>query len=327
MNRKLLLTLLFILLVGWIAGCTYWYVCNIRKNCDTELVEETEDNIDNYESIDENEAVTAVEKPLFSIADGETVIAESDDNISFASGLADMIIPETMSSEMNLLGDYLKNNPNKNLTVTGLFSTENESDSLGMVRANSIISYFESTQNIAPERMTAVSQGTEGFYINEESQRIVGGVAFEITSQEEIAEVAQKELAEPDIVVASKNIDKRLQRRVKSRKTMYYPLTHFDIEPTYELEDYFKNLKKYFENNPEGLIQITGHTADDGGSYFNMLNSKKYAEKVKKYLVREYEINPRNFRSAGRGATRPAASSDTDLGRAENRRIVFSFIK
>ena len=313
MNKKLLISLLIVLLSGWVAGCAYWYVCKFRKNCKTELIKSCISNI--YEKITPLELKNSeITKPTFSISDGDLIIYESLSNISFISGTAEIKIPNSIEIGFNKLATYLKNNPNKNLKITGLYSNTDNSDSLGMARANSMINYFEINKGISADRMIASASASEDLY-----QKIIGGLKYEIVSKIEPIVVEE-------VLIATSNIDPSLKRRVKRRKTMYYPLTHFEIDPTYALEKYFKNLKKYFDQNPEGLVQITGHIAKEGDA-LGKYHSKKYAEKVKKYLISEYEMNPRNFRVKGRGDSRPVASSDTDLGRAKNRRIEFSFIK
>jgi outer membrane protein OmpA-like peptidoglycan-associated protein len=314
MNKKLLISLLIILLPGWIAGCAYWYVCKSRKSSEIKIANNCYSIINDKHTNSVLE-ISEIKEPVFLISDGNIIISESLSNISFISGTADIKIPDSMETEFNKLATYLKNNPNKNLKITGLYSNTDNSDSLGIARANSMVNYFKTNKGISTDRMITSSSASKGLY-----QKIMGGIEYEIISKTE-------QIAIEEAVIAPRNIDPSLKRKVKRRQTMYYPLTHFEIDPTYALEKYFKNLNKYFEQNPEGLVQITGHTTTKGDNSLSKYYSKKYAEKVKKYLISEYKMNPRNFRIKGRGDTRPVTSSDTDLGRAKNRRIEFSFIK
>ena len=130
-----------------------------------------------------------------------------------------------------------------------------------------------------------------------------------------------------EIVETENNIDFDLIRRVKEKQVMYYPSNHFEVKSTHSLEEYFNSLKQYFYQNPEGLVQITGFTNQTSDASLSKLQSEKYAEKVKKHLIAEYEMNPRNFRIKGKGHSKLVSSSETESGKVKNRRIEFSFIK
>ena len=311
MNKKILISLLFILLTGWIGGCAYWYDFKIKKNFETGLINDFLS--DSYEEVSNYELEEIkITKPSFSISDGGIIISESLDNISFISGTAEMETPDSMEEGLNQLATYLKKNPNKKLKIKGLHSNTDNSDSLVKARVNSVVSYLETKKGITENRIIVSTSCSEGLY-----QKTIGGLEYEIITN-----------IEPTVEEGFvSTIDPNLKRRVKRRQIMQYPLTHFEIEPTYDLEKYFKHLKLYFDQNPEGLVQITGHTALKINDSLNRYHSKKYAEKVKKYLISEYGMNPRNFRVKGRGDSRPLSSSETDLGRTKNRRIEFSFIK
>lgn len=132
----------------------------------------------------------------------------------------------------------------------------------------------------------------------------------------------KEKLKKTNLDETSISIDSKILKSVKSNQVMYYSASQFEINTNNNLEIYYNNLKEYFDQNPEGLIQITGHTERNDNISFSKEQSKKYAEEVKKHLVSEYHMNPRNFRTIG-----SATSSDTDLGTEKKSRIEFSFIK
>ena len=328
MNKKLLVTLLFILLAGWIAGSCYWYVCKVTKNCTGELVDDVD--TDDFKEVDSTVSIVKNQlqnKPTFSITDGDVVISENSTNISFNSGTAEIDIPNSMEKSLKKLTDFLNENPDKSIKINGLYANSDDSDALGISRANAMANYFKTKQGISEERIITTAKATDGLFENKETQKIIGGIEYEILSLKIDSDANQVEDTNKDVNTTNIKFDPDLKNKVDGRKIMYYPLTQFEVEPTYELEKYFKNLKKYFDQNPDGLVQITAHTEAKGDPSGSLYDSKKYAEKVKNYLISTYKMNPRNFRTKGQGDTKPVTDSDTNLGKAENRRIEFSFIK
>jgi len=88
------------------------------------------------------------------------------------------------------------------------------------------------------------------------------------------------------------------------------------------LEMAFATLK----DNPEIVVQISGHTDNTGSRGLNMRLSKARADAVKDYLVAR-GIEPSRISTAGYGPDRPIASNKTAEGRAKNRRIEFLRLK
>ena len=68
-------------------------------------------------------------------------------------------------------------------------------------------------------------------------------------------------------------------------------------------------------------LLVEGHTDDEGGFETNMTLSKERAEAVRAYLVEKHGIAEERLKAMGLGSTQPAASNDTEAGRAENRRV------
>lgn len=72
-------------------------------------------------------------------------------------------------------------------------------------------------------------------------------------------------------------------------------------------------------------IEISGHTDASGDLDRNMALSLARAEAVRDHLVR-LGVSPDRLSAVGFGPKRPAASNDTDRGRAANRRIEFQVV-
>lgn len=79
-------------------------------------------------------------------------------------------------------------------------------------------------------------------------------------------------------------------------------------------------------NNPDIVVEISGHTDSRGGYEMNMNLSKNRAEAVKGWLVAK-GISASRIETAGYGPNNPIASNDTEEGRYQNRRIEFKRIR
>jgi outer membrane protein OmpA-like peptidoglycan-associated protein len=87
-----------------------------------------------------------------------------------------------------------------------------------------------------------------------------------------------------------------------------------DAKPT--LEQLLDSLK----TNPDWKITIEGHTDSVGTPEKNQDLSQRRAASIKAYLVKG-GIDAARLTPAGFGQTKPVASNDTDIGRAQNRRV------
>jgi hypothetical protein len=84
-------------------------------------------------------------------------------------------------------------------------------------------------------------------------------------------------------------------------------------------------LAEEMKSNPKLKLQITGHTDNLGSDEFNLELSNRRAVSVKEYLVLK-GCNPDNILTLGKGKNEPAVENITDLGRAKNRRVEFTFL-
>ena len=68
------------------------------------------------------------------------------------------------------------------------------------------------------------------------------------------------------------------------------------------------------------LVDVDGHTDSTGSAAHNQALSERRAQSVANYLAGR-GVDPRRMSAVGYGFTRPIASNDTEIGRAENRRV------
>jgi len=83
-----------------------------------------------------------------------------------------------------------------------------------------------------------------------------------------------------------------------------------------------KEIAKLLKSNPKLHILIVGHTDNQGEFNYNLKLSQKRAKAVADTLVKSYGIKKNRLRSYGVSYAAPAASNDTEEGRAKNRRVV-----
>lgn len=74
------------------------------------------------------------------------------------------------------------------------------------------------------------------------------------------------------------------------------------------------------KSEPEWNLTIEGHTDAIGADERNMTLSQQRADSVKTYLV-EKGIDAARLKTAGFGESKPVADNDSELGRAQNRRV------
>ncbi|HWO13891.1 MAG TPA: OmpA family protein [Polyangiaceae bacterium] len=88
------------------------------------------------------------------------------------------------------------------------------------------------------------------------------------------------------------------------------------------LEDASSVLRKY----PSLKVMIVGHTDNVGSRDANVELSRRRAESVKAYLIKQ-GVAPERVETRGEGPDAPIASNSTKAGRQANRRIEFQIIK
>lgn len=86
-----------------------------------------------------------------------------------------------------------------------------------------------------------------------------------------------------------------------------------------------KELFDYVNDNPDFVIEISGHTDNSGENDYNLALSEARAGAVVAWLE-ETGIDQRRMRVKGFGEEKPIATNDTELGQQLNRRVEFRVI-
>jgi len=80
------------------------------------------------------------------------------------------------------------------------------------------------------------------------------------------------------------------------------------------------NLASSLSNFGDSKLLLVGHTDAQGTDAYNQDLSRRRALSVASYLESR-RVSPARVEVSGRGETEPIASNDTELGRAQNRRV------
>lgn len=81
------------------------------------------------------------------------------------------------------------------------------------------------------------------------------------------------------------------------------------------------NLIEELKANPALTLFVEGHTDNTGSEAFNQKLSEQRAMSVAKYFI-DHGIDAARISTIGKGEQDPVASNNTDIGRAQNRRVV-----
>lgn len=88
-----------------------------------------------------------------------------------------------------------------------------------------------------------------------------------------------------------------------------------------ESEPTLAEIAELMSGQPNLTVIVVGHTDTQGGFDYNMDLSSRRAAAVKQTLIEHYGVAPGRLKSAGVGYLAPAATNETDEGRAMNRRV------
>jgi outer membrane protein OmpA-like peptidoglycan-associated protein len=80
------------------------------------------------------------------------------------------------------------------------------------------------------------------------------------------------------------------------------------------------NLANSLRNYPDTEVLIVGHTDNVGTAAYNQTLSERRASSARQYLVSQ-GVPSNRIRTQGMGLREPVASNETELGRAQNRRV------
>jgi OmpA-OmpF porin, OOP family len=289
--------LLALLLVGWIAGMSYF----TRHSCG-------DCSISSAVSAPTMTGVSGLTKNLL-IADAtNSFSAGTTDNLTFnVSNFAfQQPVSEKLQGTFKDVAAYLKAHPERSIVVNGLYA-ENEKNTsilpnLGIARAQSVKKYLESLG--CPEGQISLTS-LKSTLTND--SLMIGGANYSFIETPKVTEDLSKKLLGKTI-------------------TLYFDTNANSLTLSDEQRAFFADLISYTSKNPKAEISVTGHTDNKGDAAKNTRLSEERAAFVKKYLS-DNNINDKQIVPTGKGPTTPVADNGTPEGRAKNRRVEIALTK
>ncbi|GAB5422923.1 MAG: hypothetical protein Crog4KO_00700 [Crocinitomicaceae bacterium] len=117
--------------------------------------------------------------------------------------------------------------------------------------------------------------------------------------------------------------------RKKERENFVFEPIFFDFDKSEirdEHKDFLDGLIKIVKGHSDLRVLVTGHTDAEGSNGYNDGLSKRRAEAIVAYFVKN-GLSADRLKFDFKGETDPAATNDTPEGRQRNRRVDFEFIQ
>jgi OOP family OmpA-OmpF porin len=105
-------------------------------------------------------------------------------------------------------------------------------------------------------------------------------------------------------------------------KNILFDFDRFEIKP--QFHSALDDVAVVLSRNPKARVEIQGHTDNIGSAEYNRILSEKRARTVKNYFVRK-GVEKERLLPVGYGFTVNKASNQDESGRAQNRRVEFTF--
>lgn len=101
---------------------------------------------------------------------------------------------------------------------------------------------------------------------------------------------------------------------------IFFETDKADLKPT--SADALFEMAELFATRPDLNVYIVGHTDSQGSFDHNMSLSVQRAQSVSKILIEQHDIKAGRMKAYGVGPLAPTSTNNSDVGRAQNRRVV-----
>jgi OOP family OmpA-OmpF porin len=288
---------LWILLIAWAGGSTYWHLCKIKELCDMPVKAAVENTMP--------QTTEPALSPL-TISDGSLLDLRSAGNFSFAKSEAKANLG-FVKNEIDSLAAYALRYPGKVITITGLYSPEETNitsfPDLGTARAAEIKSYLRG-KGLPDSAVVIRGKRSDGIVFVRDS--LQGGIDFSFTDR----------VAAPENELAKEQKYESIFKPID----LYFSSASTDYIKTEENEKFVAEAKKFLAENKDKKLLLTGNTDSDGSEPLNLALSKKRANIVKARFV-AMGMPADRIITDGKGETSPKVPNDSPAGKRANRRV------
>lgn len=244
---------------------------------------------------------------------------KAEDNFVFDYNSAQFLMPLSnfMETQVELLANYLKEHPDRQLKITG-YNHPDEAhygalQNLGLARANAVRSLLlqagaPSTQllidGIAEERLAVLSSELYDQFLPNAL-----GFKFEALSTPRVKALKKK------IADVTESLKKRQVFRFKD-----FGLEEEKIVVDEDLKTYLNELILYLSSQPKSAVYVVGHSNTLETKEKSALKGRERANYVRNFLV-EQGIAPNQINTTTAGDSHPLGKRETRYGQQINRRV------
>lgn len=324
-----------VLLVLWMGGAAWWHVCRIKQLCT--------DYPQPVTGAAPDQLLTTVAPEGLTVTDGDRFRLALPGNFSFARSGANANL-NTLMGSLDSLTAYLKANPDRRLTITGYYATNEtnaaEFTNVGLARAEGIKQFLVQQDIPAASLMTGSLARTD-LAFTPAGDSLYGGINFVFTGMTAPAAAADTTLTDITTVstatavsnttmpspmtVAESATEESLAAAEKFTSVfepidLYFSLNGASFIKTPETTKFFAEAAKYLSAHKDRKLLLTGHTDNSGPDASNRRLSRERAKQVSARL-RQSGIDQGQVAVEAKGESEPKASNDTREGRKANRRV------
>ncbi|MEM1320178.1 MAG: OmpA family protein [Bacteroidota bacterium] len=284
----------FLVFSLWSVFARYYYVCKIKNNCaPTEVVDP---------------ALADIRPKTLSLMDGDSVILKEYEQLAFDSSSTVARLNPNNLDFLDKVAEYLKQHPDKTLTLTGYYRENEEGLSSGF------------HENLGSAR-AAIIRGQLGRRGVPEQQVFS---KFDVIKGNELLEPVSFIISGSGGPDAYGNNGERLVRQRFSFTNMSYSDANFEHDsaeflPGDAFKFYADSVSTYLKLNTNKKLTIIGHTDSDGNDFYNNDLGLDRAKAARQYF---YNLGVNAEINVGtKGEKEPVAPNDTPENKQKNRRV------
>lgn len=266
----------------------WYYVCKVRQLCEEKPVT-SED----------------IRLQTLRLIQGDTVLLEGYDQFAFDSASVLPRLNENNSQFLDTLAGYLKQFPEKNLSITGFYRPGIDSLPVGSYYENMGVARANAVRNLLMKR--GIAEGRISLdYSSSKDSLLREPLTFSVLTPSAIPssfEIVQFSFTNMTFSDANFEFD----------SDVFKPGEPFIL--------YADSVKTYLALNPEKRLTIIGHTDHVGPDNYNLNLGLRRGRSARAYFQ---NLGVKSaIKVDSRGEKRPAASNETEEGRQKNRRVNF----
>jgi len=300
--------LLILLTIIWFALCSlWWYPCKVHGVCMGKKVEQK------VPKAEEQPAIKPQPKPKPAALNFNNITLkdagiDAKGNIRFAMNKFQPQLMPNVKTAYTDLAKYLKGNPDKQVTLTGLYTgAEQYTGLLKNLGVNRAEAAKNELVTLGAARKQILTAGEKVASLKSEKNVMIGAMKYELGN-----------------LVAGKADEAKLAAAKKAvfgvSKNVYFETGSDNIIVDDNLRKFIADLQYYSGEVGEAKVSVTGHTDNTGNAQKNMQLSVKRANQIQRLLAQS-GISNSQMKANGKGITAPIADNNTAEGRAKNRRV------